>query len=92
MAALLVAGLALAHVATQGDKKIGKEDALVIARPRVDFEPNGHQIRYLRRGIPPHGFWIVTYYIRDDLGSYKRVTTVFIDASNGKVTEVRRTA
>jgi hypothetical protein len=92
MAALLVAGLALVHFGTQGSKKVSKQDALVIARPHIDFTPTGHQIRFLRRGIPPQGFWIVTYYVRDDLGAYKRVTTVFVDASNGKVTEVRRTA
>ena len=59
MVALLVAGLAVVHFGTQGAKKVGKDDALVIARPHIDFEPNGHQIRYLRQGIPPRGFWIV---------------------------------
>jgi hypothetical protein len=92
MAALLLLGLAIVHFAGRNEKKVSQDEALVIARPRVDFEPNGHQIRYLRRGIPPRGFWIVTYYIRDELGTYKRVTTVFVDASSGKVTEVRRTA
>jgi hypothetical protein len=92
MAALLVVGLALVHFGTQSAKKIRKDEALAIARPHVDFEPNGHQIRFLQRGIPPRGFWIVTYYIRGALGSYQRVTTVFVDASSGEVTEVRRTA
>lgn len=92
MVALLAVGLALVHFGTRGEKKVSQQDALAIARPRIDFEPNGHQIRYLRRGIPPHGFWIVTYYIRSELGLYKRVTTVFVDASSGEVTEVRRTA
>ena len=92
MAALLVVGLALVHFGTRADKKITQDEALAIARARIDFAPNGHQIRFLRRGIPPQGFWIVTYYIRDDVGAYKRVTTVFVQASSGKVTEVRRTA
>jgi hypothetical protein len=92
MVALLLIGLALVHFGVRGEKKISKEHALAIARPRVDFEPNGHQIRFLRRGIPPRGYWIVTYYIRNTVGAYKRVTTVFIDASSGEVTEVRRTA
>jgi hypothetical protein len=92
MAALLAVGLALVHFGVRGDRKVSQDHALAIARPHIDFAPNGHQIRYLRRGIPPHGFWIVTYYIRNDVGSYKRVTTVFVDASSGEVTEVRRTA
>lgn len=92
MVALLVVGLALVHFGTRGDKKVSQDEALAIARARIDFEPNGHQIRFLRRGIPPRGFWIVTYYIRNDVGFYKRVTTVFVEASSGQVTEVRRTA
>jgi hypothetical protein len=92
MAALLAVGLVLVHFGTRGDKKISQDEALAIARPHVQFVPNGHQIRFLRRGIPPHGFWIVTYYIRDAVGLYKRVTTVFVDAASGQVTEVRRTA
>jgi hypothetical protein len=35
---------------------------------------------------------VVTYYIRNEAGKYKRVTVVFVDASTGEVTEVRRTA
>jgi len=92
MVALLVVGLVLVHFGTRGDKKVTQDEALAIARPRIDFQPNGHQIRFLRRGIPPQGFWIVTYYIRNDVGAYKRVTTVFVKASDGEVTEVRRTA
>jgi Peptidase propeptide and YPEB domain len=92
MAALIALGLALVHFGGGNEKKISKDEALAIARPRIDFSPNGHQIRYLRRGIPSHGFWVVTYYIRNEAGKYKRVTVVFVDASTGEVTEVRRTA
>lgn len=92
MAALLVLGLALVHFAGRNEKKVSQDEALVIARPRIDFTPNGHLIRYIRRGIPSHGFWVVTYYIRNAVGVYKRVTVVFVDATSGKVTEVRRTA
>ena len=91
MVGLLALGFVLVRVADQGGRKVGKDDAIAIARPRIDFEPTGHQIRYIRRGIPSRGFWVVSFYIRDTRGVYKRVTVVLVDASTGEVTEVRRT-
>jgi len=92
MAGLIVLGLVLVHFAGRGEAKVSQQEALAIARPKIDFTPTGHQIRYLRRGIPSHGFWAVTYYVRDVVGRYKRTTIVVVDASSGAVTEVRRTA
>ncbi len=90
MALLLAVGLALVHFANPGAKNVSKDDAVAIARERIDFEPTDYQIRYIRRGIPPHGFWVVSYYIQKSGGGYERVTVVLIDAATGKVTEVRR--
>ena len=92
MAGLIVLGLVLVHFAGRGETKVSQQEALAIARPTIDFTPSGHQIGYLRRGIPSHGFWAVTYYVRDAVGRYKRTTIVVVDASSGEVTEVRRTA
>jgi hypothetical protein len=91
MAALLVAGFAIVKVSGHNGARVGKDDALAIARRRVDFEPNGYQIRFIRRGIPSHGFWVASFYIRQNTGGYARVTVVLVDAATGKVTEVRRT-
>jgi hypothetical protein len=90
MAALIVLGLVLVHVLGGTSPKIDKQQAVAIARPHIDFVPKDHQIRYIRRGVPPHGFWIVSFFIRKTAGGYKRVTVVVVDASNGRVTEVRR--
>jgi hypothetical protein len=90
MAGLIVVGLLLVHVAGRGGPKVGKEEAVEIARPRVDFEPDDHQIRFLRRGIPPRGYWIVSFFVRKEGGGYKRITVVVVDSTNGEVTEVRR--
>jgi hypothetical protein len=85
-------GLALVKVAGQGgNSKISKEDALVVARQRIDFKPTGYQIRFIRRGIPSRGFWVASFYIRKSAGGYSRVTVVLVDAASGKVTEVRKT-
>ena len=92
MVGLLVVGIVLVNVAGRGSPRVSKEEAVAIARPRIDFKPEDHQIRFIRRGIPPRGFWVVSFFIRKRIGGYKRVTVVLVDASTGQVTEVRRTA
>lgn len=92
MVGLLVIGLVLVKVLGRTTPSVSKSEALQISRPRIDFVPQDHQIRYIKRGIPPHGFWVVSYFIRKEGGGYRRVTVVVLDASSGKVTEVRRTA
>jgi Peptidase propeptide and YPEB domain len=92
MVGLLALGFALVHVADRGGRKISKDDAIAIARTRIDFEPTGYQIRFLRRGVPPRGYWITSFYIRKAAGGYRRVTVVVIDAASGRVTEVHRNA
>jgi hypothetical protein len=90
MVALLGVGLVLVDVLDQGKSKVSKEQALAIARPRIDFKPTGYQIRFIRRGIPSRGFWVASFYIRKDAGGYSRVTVVLVDATSGRVTEVRK--
>ena len=92
MVGLLVVGIVLVNVAGRGKPRISQKEAVAIARPRVDFKPEDYQIRFIRRGIPPRGFWVVSFFIRKRVGGYKRVTVVLVDASTGRVTEVRRTA
>ena len=91
MVGLIAIGLVLVNVLDRGSPSVSKEEALSISRPRIDFVPQDHQIRFIRRGIPPRGYWIVSYFIRKAEGGYKRVTVVVVDASSGNVTEVRRT-
>ena len=90
MVGLLVVGLVLVHFADRGGRKISKEEALAISRAEIDFEPTGYQIRFLRRGVPPRGYWITSYFVRKPTGGYTRITVVVIDAASGKVTEVHR--
>lgn len=92
MLALLVVGLLLVRVAGQGgNSKISKDDAVAIARQRIDFTPTGYQIRFIRRGIPSRGYWVASFYTRKN-GDYSRITVVLVDAATGRVTEVRKTS
>jgi hypothetical protein len=92
----MVALLALALFLTRGPGQTGpdvsKDEAVAIARPYVKFEPEGHNIRFIRRGIPPRAFWVVSFWIQRDDGSYSRITVALVDANTGRVTEVKRAA
>jgi hypothetical protein len=90
MAGLIALGLVLVNVLGRGTPRVSKDRAVAIARPHIDFTPQDHQIRFVRRGIPPRGFWVVSFYIRRQTGGYQRVTVVLVDASSGRVAEVRR--
>ena len=90
MVGLLALGLVLVNVLGHGKPRVNEERAVAIARPRIDFKPQDHQIRFIRQGIPPRGYWVVSFFIRKPRGGYKRVTVVLVDAQTGVVTEVRR--
>ena len=92
MVALLVLGLVLTRVLGRTDTKVSKQDAIAIARPSVDFKAQGHNIRLVRRGIPPRPFWVISFWIRKTGGGYSRVTVVLVDANTGRVAQVRRAA
>lgn len=90
MAGLLALGFLLVHVVDRHGARVSQEQAVAIARTRIDFRPEDYQIRFLRRGIPSRGYWAVSFFIRKKAGGYARVTVVLVDAANGQVTEVRR--
>jgi hypothetical protein len=92
MVALLVLGLVLTRVVGRTNTKVSKQDAIAVARPKVDFKPQGYNIRLVRRGIPPRPFWIVSFWIRKASGGYSRITVVLVDATSGRVVQVRRAA
>jgi hypothetical protein len=91
MVGLLALGLVLTRVLGQTKPNVGDDRAVAIARARVDFRPEGTSVRLVRRGIPPRPFWAVSFWIRNASGDgYRRITLVLVDASSGRVTEVRR--
>ena len=92
MAGLIALGLLLTQVLGRGGTRVKSERAVAVARPRIDFRPDGDTVRFIRRGIPPRGYWVVSFWTRKPSGSYDRITVVLVDAATGKVTEVRRNA
>jgi hypothetical protein len=90
MVALLALGLVLTRVLGRTDTKVSKSDAIAVARPNVDFKPQGYNIRLLRQGIPPRPVWAVSFWIRKTGGGFSRITLVLVDANSGRVMQVRR--
>jgi hypothetical protein len=90
MVALLVLGFLLTRGLGRTTPHVSKQRAVAIARSYVRFTPQGHTIRFIRRGIPPRPFWAVSFWIRKPTGGYRRITFVLLDANSGHVTEVRR--
>jgi hypothetical protein len=92
MVALLAVALVLARVIDRGGAQISEERAVEIARPHVQFTPEGHNIRLVRQGIPPEPFWAVSFWIKDAAGKATRVTIVLLNADTGEVASVRSTS
>jgi hypothetical protein len=87
---ILVAVLAVAAVvarACTGDAgNISQDEAIERARAVAVFEPDEIQVRFLRRGVPPRGYWAVSMY----RGTAERPTVtqaVLVDAETGDVVD-----
>ena len=89
MVALLAIGLLLTHLPGRGGQDVSETRAVEIARPQIDFTPEGHNIRLVRRGIPPRAFWAVSFWFKDKTGHATDVTVVVVDAETGQIAEVR---
>jgi hypothetical protein len=88
MAALIVLALLLTRFPGRGEQKVSEERAIELARPYVKFTPEGHNIRLVRRGIPPRAVWAVSFWIKDRSGDPTQVTLVLVDAQTGRIDQV----
>ncbi|HXF96998.1 MAG TPA: hypothetical protein VNJ46_00105 [Gaiellaceae bacterium] len=66
-----------------------KEEAVEIARARAGFEPCAQrgcvQVRFLRRGVPARGFWLVGLRSTLEERPRARVAVFLVDARTGEV-------
>jgi hypothetical protein len=90
MVALIAVGLLLTRVLDRSGARVSEERAVEVARPYAGFTPEGHNIRLVRRGIPPKPFWAISFWIKNASGDPTRVTVVVVNADTGDVTEVRK--
>ena len=66
--------------------RISEEQAVVLGERQLDFDPQGHSIRMVLRGVPPRRHWAVSYFIREPSGNgFRKLTVLLIHANTGKV-------
>ena len=89
LAAILVAALLVARSCGETAADVSSERAVEIATAQVDFEPTGHQIRLIKRGLQSREIWLVGLERRDENDTLTNATSVLVDADTGEVIEVR---
>ena len=80
---LLLAFVALKTCASR-DEEISFEEAEVIARTQVDFEPDKVLVRGVQRGLDAHLYWAVSLSTTNAAGIRVECATVLVDAETGE--------
>ena len=92
-AAILVAVLLAAFLVTKScgsrEAEISQEEAVEIARSKIDYEPERVMTRFVPRGIKSRPSWAVSLATLDESGQIERVTVVVVDGKTGQVVEIR---
>jgi hypothetical protein len=88
--AVLVAAFLVARSCGSSQGEISQEEAIEIARERIDFEPENVQVRNLGQGVPQRRVWAVSFYVGKPT-SPERATVVEVDAETGEVLDVHET-
>jgi hypothetical protein len=70
--------------------QVTQSDAVGIARGEVNYRPDGTNVRFVRRGLPPRSYWAVSLWQQAADGTRTHVTVVVIDAQTGEVTQINR--
>lgn len=83
LAVLLLAFVALKTCASHEDN-VGYEEAEVIAREQVDFEPDKVLVRGVQRGLDAHLYWAVSLSTQNAAGLRVECATVLVDAETGE--------
>ncbi len=69
--------------------RISQEQAVALGERQLHFDPQGHNIRIVQRGVPPRRYWAVSYFIRNGTGGYRKLTVLLVDANTGKVDVIK---
>jgi hypothetical protein len=83
LAVFLLAFVALKTCAARGDE-ISFEEAEVIARDQVDFEPDKVLVRGVQRGLDAHLYWAVSLSTQNAAGIRVECATVLVDSETGE--------
>jgi hypothetical protein len=86
---LVAAGLVAQNCGSR-ETEVSKEDAVVIAKREIDYEPERVLTRFVPRGFQSRPSWAVSLATLDSRGDVERVTVVVVDGVTGDVVEIRR--
>jgi hypothetical protein len=86
---LVAAGLVAQNCGSR-ETEVSKEDAVVIAKREIDYEPERVLTRFVPRGFQSRPSWAVSLSTLDSRGDVERVTVVVVDGVTGDVVEIRR--
>ena len=89
---LIVALFAVTLLVSRGCQgsqvRLTQRQAVATAQRQIDFTPERTQVRLVRQGLNAHPFWAVSFSVPGANGSFKRLTTVRVDANTGTVAAV----
>jgi hypothetical protein len=82
LAVFVLAFIALKTCASRGDD-VSFEEAEVIAREQVDFEPEKVLVRGVQRGLDAQLYWAVSLSTENAAGIREECATVLVNAETG---------
>jgi hypothetical protein len=91
---VLVAAFVASRSCGATDRDVSADEAIELAHAEASFEPCSQnacdQARFVQRGIPPRGFWLVGLAAELDAeGRPIRTASFLVNAVTGEVTRVR---
>jgi hypothetical protein len=87
LAVLLFAFFVSKSCGSVGDE-VSQEEAVALARERIDFDAEHHQIRLFKKGFQSHPYWGVSLYDGDRTNP-TQCQLVQIDAQTGDIASVQ---
>jgi hypothetical protein len=90
--ALFGVALLFSRSCQQGQVRVTQRQAITAAQRQIDFAPRQTQVRLVRQGLTAHAYWAVSFSIAGPNGTFRRLTTVRVDANTGQVVAVNRDA
>jgi hypothetical protein len=88
--ALFAAALLFSRGCQVSQVRLTQQQAVATAQRQIDFTPERTQVRLVRQGINAHPYWAVSFSVPGANGTFRRLTTVRVDANTGKVAAVNR--
>ncbi|HXG75910.1 MAG TPA: hypothetical protein VNJ53_05020 [Gaiellaceae bacterium] len=87
---VLVAALLVARTCGSQNRNVSKDEAIALASQEAGFEPCAQprcvQIRFLQRGIPIRGYWLVGLApALDENGDPVRSVSLLVDVQTGAI-------